>query len=166
MYERVRKKVDFFSYLQMCLSLYEYQSKASRYRMWLTYLKNRITTNQNITEDSRNQEEENISIIQEKSSNHKRKQTEKGIKQKYKINGKVTLREMAAVSYLSIIALNVNGLSAPIERSIQSGLRKKKNPRRILQYAYKRPTLGQRTHKRLKVKGWKTFSWKWEEIRG
>ena len=30
----------------MCLSLYDYQSKASRYRKGLTYLKNRVTTNQ------------------------------------------------------------------------------------------------------------------------
>ena len=31
----------------MCLSLYDYQAKASRYRKGLTYLKNRETTNQN-----------------------------------------------------------------------------------------------------------------------
>ena len=30
----------------MCLSIYDYQSKASRYRKGLTYLKNRVTTNQ------------------------------------------------------------------------------------------------------------------------
>ena len=33
----------------MCLSLYGCQSKASRYRKGLTYLKNRATTNQNRT---------------------------------------------------------------------------------------------------------------------
>ena len=33
----------------MCLSLYGYQAKASRYRKGLTYLKNRATTNQNQT---------------------------------------------------------------------------------------------------------------------
>ena len=33
----------------MCLSLYDYQAKASRYRKGLTYLKNRATTNQNKT---------------------------------------------------------------------------------------------------------------------
>ena len=33
----------------MCLSLYDYQDKASRYRKGLTYLKNRTTTNQNQT---------------------------------------------------------------------------------------------------------------------
>ena len=31
----------------MCLSLYDYKAKASRYRKGLTYLKNRVTTNQN-----------------------------------------------------------------------------------------------------------------------
>ena len=33
----------------MCLSLYDYQAKTSRYRKGLTYLKNRATTNQNQT---------------------------------------------------------------------------------------------------------------------
>ena len=33
----------------MCLGLYDYQTKASRYRKGLTYLKNRATTNQNQT---------------------------------------------------------------------------------------------------------------------
>ena len=33
----------------MCLRLYDYQAKASRYRKGLTYLKNKATTNQNQT---------------------------------------------------------------------------------------------------------------------
>ena len=33
----------------MCLSLHDYQAKASIYRKGLTYLKNRATTNQNQT---------------------------------------------------------------------------------------------------------------------
>ena len=33
----------------MCLSLYDYQAKARRYRKGLTYLKNRASTNQNQT---------------------------------------------------------------------------------------------------------------------
>ena len=33
----------------MCLRLYDYQTKASRYRKGLTYIKNRATTNQNQT---------------------------------------------------------------------------------------------------------------------
>ena len=48
MWERkVRKYRFFFIFLMMCLSLFDYQAKASRYRKGLTYLKNRATTNQN-----------------------------------------------------------------------------------------------------------------------
>ena len=43
------KKIHSFFFLIMCLILYEYQGKASRYRKRLTYLKNRATTNQNQT---------------------------------------------------------------------------------------------------------------------
>ena len=47
---KVKKKLDSFSlFLRMCLSLYDYQAKASRYRKGLTCLKNRATTNQNWT---------------------------------------------------------------------------------------------------------------------
>ena len=42
-----KKSRPFFS--RLCLSLYDYQAKASRYRKQLTYLKNRATTNQNQT---------------------------------------------------------------------------------------------------------------------
>ena len=44
---KVRKSRLFFS--RMCLSLYDYQTKVSRYRKGLTYLKNRAITNQNQT---------------------------------------------------------------------------------------------------------------------
>ena len=36
----------------MCLSLYDYQSKARRYKKVLLHLKNRLTTNQKYTIDS------------------------------------------------------------------------------------------------------------------
>ena len=50
MWERDVRKLDSFSFfLRMCLSLYDYQAKASGYRKGLTYLKNRATTNQNQT---------------------------------------------------------------------------------------------------------------------
>ena len=52
MWRRVRMCRFFTS--RMCLSLYDYQSKASRYRKGLTYLKNRATTNQKPTTDSPN----------------------------------------------------------------------------------------------------------------
>ena len=42
---KVRKYRHFFKI--MCLSLYDYQAKVSRYRKGLTYLKNRTNTNQN-----------------------------------------------------------------------------------------------------------------------
>ena len=41
---KIRKSRLFF--LRMCLSLYDYQAKASKYRKRLTYLKNKATTNQ------------------------------------------------------------------------------------------------------------------------
>ena len=45
-----KENIDSFS--RMCLSLYDYQSKASRYRKGFIYLKNRVTTNQKHTIDS------------------------------------------------------------------------------------------------------------------
>ena len=51
---------------------------------------------------------------------------------------------MAVNIYLSIISLNINGLNAPIKR--HSGRLDKKE--KTLQYvAYKRLTIGERTHK-------------------
>ena len=44
---KVRKYRIFFFFLIMCLSLYDYQAKTSRYRKGLTYSKNRAITNQN-----------------------------------------------------------------------------------------------------------------------
>ena len=53
---------------------------------------------------------------------------------------------MAINTCLSIITLNVDGLNAPIKRHrVADWIKKKQN--KSLQYAaYKRPTLGQRTH--------------------
>ena len=50
----------------MCLSLYDYQSKESRYRKGLTGLKNRVTTNKKYKIDLQKTKEENICIIQKK----------------------------------------------------------------------------------------------------
>ena len=54
---------------RMCLSSYDYQSKASRYSYGLTYLKIRVITNQKHTIDSKKQKqkERNTSIIQKKT---------------------------------------------------------------------------------------------------
>ena len=49
MWGRKVRKYRFFLILMMCLSLYDYQAKASRYRKGLTCLKNQATTNQNQT---------------------------------------------------------------------------------------------------------------------
>ena len=97
----------------MCLSLYDHQSKASRYRKGLTYLKNRVTTYQKHTADSQKPKRRERNYNTEE--NH---QTTKGktkrTKKKYKINGKTRFK-MAINTYLSIITLNVNGLNAPIK---------------------------------------------------
>ena len=47
---RVRKCIYIF--FRMCWSLYDYQSKANRYWKGLTYLKNRVATNQKHIIDS------------------------------------------------------------------------------------------------------------------
>ena len=49
MWGRKVRKSRLFFFFRMCLSLYDYQAKASRYRKGLTYLKNRATMNQNQT---------------------------------------------------------------------------------------------------------------------
>ena len=47
-----RRQVRKCRSFRMCLSLYNYQSKASRYSYGLTYLKTRVTTNQKHKTDS------------------------------------------------------------------------------------------------------------------
>jgi len=71
----------------MCLSLYDYQAKESRYRKGLTYLKNRATTNQNRTLHSqtlKSPQAEN----KWKASNQKKKRKE----EKHRINWKKGLK--------------------------------------------------------------------------
>ena len=64
----------------MCLSLYDYQAKASRYRKRLSYLKNRATTNQNQTFHSQKLK---IKVLENKiNKNHptkKRKEEKRNI---------------------------------------------------------------------------------------
>ena len=50
---RVKKNVDFSSRICLSLQKYDYQSKASRYRKGLTYLKKRATTNKKHTIDTK-----------------------------------------------------------------------------------------------------------------
>ena len=75
--KRVRKMYIFFK--RMCLSLYDYQSKASRYRNGLAYLKNRVITNEKNTIDSqkpkrkelKHNTKENHQTTEEKEGNQK-----------------------------------------------------------------------------------------------
>ena len=69
-------KIRFFLiFLRMCLSLYDYQAKASRYRKGLTYLKNRATTNQNQTLHSQKLK---IKVLEHKiNGNHPTKKRKK-----------------------------------------------------------------------------------------
>ena len=66
---------------RMCLSLYDYHSKASIYSYGLANLKTRVTTNQKHTIDSLNQKERDSSIIQKKSI---KSQKEKGKEERNK----------------------------------------------------------------------------------
>ena len=102
-------------FFRMCLILHDYQSKASRYSNGLTYLKNRVTTNEKHTIDSQKQKEDDSAQYKRKPSNHKRKKKKKGTKKEYKINWKTRFK-MAINTYLSIIVLNVSGINAPIKR--------------------------------------------------
>lgn len=60
MWGRGVKTFRFSFFKRMYLRQYDYQSKASRYRKGLIYLKNRVTTDQKHTKDS--QKTENTSI--------------------------------------------------------------------------------------------------------
>ena len=96
----------------MCLSLYDYQAKASRYRKELTYLKNRATTNQNQTLHSQKLKRK---VLKRKINGNHPNKKKKGTKEKHRINWETRFK-MVINTYLSIIALNVNGLNAPIRR--------------------------------------------------
>ena len=75
---RVRKCRVFF--FRMCLSLYDYQSKASRYTKGLTFLKNRVTTNQKHAIGSQ-KPKKNTNIIQKVSIKvQKKKQKQRNTK--------------------------------------------------------------------------------------
>ena len=95
----------------MCLSLYNYQAKASRCRKRLKYLKNRATTNQNQTLYSQKLKRK-VHKQKINGNNPASKRKEHG---RNRINWKTRFK-MAINKYLSIITLNVNGLNAPIKR--------------------------------------------------
>ena len=106
----------------MCLSLHDYQAKASSYRKGLTYLKNRAITNQNQTFITFTKTEEKI-FKQKINGNHPIKEKE-GRKEKHRINWKKRLK-MTINTYLSIITLNVN-VTECFSQKTQSGRMDKK----------------------------------------
>ena len=89
-------------YFRIYLSLYNYQSKASRYSYGLIHLKTRVSTNQKHTIDSQKNKEIKHNT-KEKLSNHQRK-NKKNKNKKYIINWKTT------------ITSNVKGLNILIKR--------------------------------------------------
>ena len=77
----------------MCLSLYDYRSKASRYTMGLTYLKNRVTTNQKHKTDSQKpKRREHKYNTKENYQTTKGKTKRKGQKRNIKSMGKQGLK--------------------------------------------------------------------------
>ena len=67
----------------MCLNLYEYQLKASKCSNGLTYLKNRIITNQQHKTDSQ----------KKKKQKNKRRECKRSIKENKTIKGKTKRKE-------------------------------------------------------------------------
>ena len=121
----------FIFILMRCLSIYDYQAKASRYRKGLMCLKNRATTNQNQTSHSQKLKRKVLKHkINGKHPIKKKKKKErkkKRRKEKHRINWKTRFK-MAINTYLSIITLNVNGLNAPIKRHRVAFWIKKQKP--------------------------------------
>ena len=94
----------------MCLSLYDYQAKASKYRKGLTYLEKRATINQKQILHSQK--------LKRKGQKHKIKGNHPTKKRKEQRRNRINWKtkfKMAINTYLSIITLNVNGLNAPIK---------------------------------------------------
>ena len=103
--------MQIFFLSRMCLSLYDYQSKASRDRKGLTYLKNRTTTNQKHTIDlwKPKRREHKYNTKENHQTTKGKTKEKKGKKKKYKINRKTNFK-MSINTYVSVITLNVNGL--------------------------------------------------------
>ena len=93
-------------------------------------MKNRATTNQNQTLHSqklkRGGQKHKIKG-NNPTKKRKKKEREKGTKEKHRINWKTRFK-VAINTYLSIITLNVNGLNAPIKRHRVADWIKKQEP--------------------------------------
>ena len=131
-----KSRLFFFFFLRMCLSLYDYQAKASRYRKELTYLKNRATINQNQTIPSQKLKGRGHKH-NKKSFNQKKKRT----KEKHGVNLKTRFK-MAIHTLFFNISLNASGLNTPIERHRVADWIKKQ----VSTICCLEETLGQRTH--------------------
>ena len=83
---KARTSTPFFFFFRMCLSLYDYQTKASRYKKGLTYFKNRKTTNQNQTNITfmKPKKKRTQTENKRKSSNQKKKGTKETNRSKRK----------------------------------------------------------------------------------
>ena len=112
----------------MCLSLYDYQSKARRYSNGLKGSKIRIATKQKHTIDSQKTKKNSSKIKKKTIKPQKEKQKEKE-SNKEKINWRKRSK-VAINTYLSIVTLNVNGLNAPIKRQRVADWRGKKRKTR------------------------------------
>ena len=124
----------------MCLSLYDYQAKASSYSKGLMYLKNNTTTNQNQTLHSQKLKRKALKYkINENNLTKKRKEEKRNIETtgKQSLNGN---------KYTSINNHHKCQWTEFSNQKTQSGRLDKK--RKNLQYAvYEKLTLGQRTHR-------------------
>ena len=98
--------------------------KVSRYRKELTYLKNRVTTNQNRTLHSQNVKRK---VLKHKINGNHPTTKKKRRKEKNRINWKTRFK-MAITKHLSIIILNVNGLNPPNKRNRVADWIKKQKP--------------------------------------
>ena len=85
---KIRKSRLF--YLRMCLSLYDSQAKASRYKKMLTYLKNRATTQKKYIH--KKEKERTKHKMKGKSIKQKENKKRKGTKEKYRIKWKTRIK--------------------------------------------------------------------------
>ena len=125
-------------FFKICLSLHDYQSKASRYRKVLTYLKKLQTQSKNIQYIHKNQEED-ISIIHEKDIKPQKENQKERDKRNIKSMGKQGLKwqYICINSYLKCLWTKC------FSQKTEWLFGQKTNS---LQYsAYQRPVLGQRT---------------------
>ena len=107
------------------------------------------STNKKHTIDSHTKRKEPKHTAMEKLSNHIRKNKKKWTKN-YKINQKTRFKK--AINTYLIIALNINGINAPIKRHRVADWRKKQEP--TICCLQETHFWAKDTHK-LKVRGWK-----------